>query len=324
MRRRWAALPGITAFPGLTALALSCGGSVATTAMDSGSGGIDAAADQREEVSADGPTIDAIVDAGSTKCDPQKPFGAPSTVLGPNMMQSAFAKVSDDRLQLWYTSSQNGPTDVFHSSRPSTNLPFGPGMLLFASGGSRGAATLTADALTVVYGLGPSLTLSTRANAQTPFQDGQPILASGDSFPHLVPDGSALYHTRAPMMGGPPRLFRSVRAGTFQPSSPVAGLDEIGGWGDISPATTADELAIYFGSTRPGSTGGIDVWVARRASKNAPFGKPTLVAEVSSPDFDLPSWVSPDDCELYWTRFHQNVDGGSPGMPTLLHATRAM
>lgn len=303
-------------------LILSCGGSIATNVVDSGSSGIDASNDNREEVSADAPTIDAIVDAGPAKCDPQKPFGAPSTVLGPNMMQSAFAKVSDDRLQLWYTSSQNGPTDVFHASRPNINLPFGPGMLLFANGGSRAAATLTADGLTVVYGFNADLVLSTRANAQVPFQDGQPILQKGSSFPHLVPDGSALYTSLAPMMGGPPRIVRSARSGTFPPSSPVAGLDDIGMWADLSPTTTADELAIYFGSNRPGSTGFIDVWVARRASKNDPFGKPTFVPEVSSKDLDLPSWISPDDCELYWTKFLQSSDGGAPGLPTLLRATR--
>jgi hypothetical protein len=236
-------------------------------------------------------------------------------------MTSAFAQVSDDRLKLWYASTQNGPIDVFHSSRTNTSMPFGPGMMLFANVGNRATAALTTDGLTIVYGTPMGLKLSTRANVQVPFTDGQPIFQNqlGDTFPHLVPDGSVLYHSRGAMGG--PRILRSLRTGAFQPSSSISGLDAVGMWGDLAPAVTADERTIYFGSNRPGSTGFIDVWVARRSTKNDPFGTATLVPEVSSPDLDVPSWISPDDCELYWTKLLL-VDGGPGGPPTLLHAVR--
>jgi Tol biopolymer transport system component len=44
---------------------------------------------------------------------------------------------------------------------------------------------------------------------------------------------------------------------------------------DLAPHLSSDELALYFASTRPGSMGGEDLWVARRASRHAPWSPPT-------------------------------------------------
>ncbi|MFA6924052.1 MAG: OmpA family protein [Bacteroidales bacterium] len=39
------------------------------------------------------------------------------------------------------------------------------------------------------------------------------------------------------------------------------------------PAITKDELTLYFASNLPGGKGGKDIWIAKRKSKNQPFGK---------------------------------------------------
>lgn len=41
---------------------------------------------------------------------------------------------------------------------------------------------------------------------------------------------------------------------------------------DHDPTVTDDQLSLYFGSTRSGSLGGDDVWVATRNSRTEPFG----------------------------------------------------
>jgi hypothetical protein len=41
---------------------------------------------------------------------------------------------------------------------------------------------------------------------------------------------------------------------------------------DLSPHLSSDGLALYFASTRPGSVGAEDLWVARRSSRHEPFG----------------------------------------------------
>jgi hypothetical protein len=41
---------------------------------------------------------------------------------------------------------------------------------------------------------------------------------------------------------------------------------------DYSPAISRNGRVLYFGSDRPGGFGGIDIWVARRASVRPPLG----------------------------------------------------
>lgn len=53
---------------------------------------------------------------------------------------------------------------------------------------------------------------------------------------------------------------------------------------DGCPAPSKDGLALYMASNRPGGQGGLDIWVARRASADDPFGAPeNLGAPVNTP-----------------------------------------
>jgi WD40 repeat protein len=51
---------------------------------------------------------------------------------------------------------------------------------------------------------------------------------------------------------------------------------------DLAPHLSSDGLALYFASTRPGSVGGEDLWVARRASRHEPFGPAANVAALNT------------------------------------------
>jgi Tol biopolymer transport system component len=44
---------------------------------------------------------------------------------------------------------------------------------------------------------------------------------------------------------------------------------------DLAPHLSSDGLALYFASTRPGSLGGEDLWVSRRASRHDPWSPAT-------------------------------------------------
>src|SRR4051794_14340228 len=82
-----------------------------------------------------------------------------------------------------------------------------------------------------------------------------------------------------------------------RPADSRADADETAGWstptliaelsdpdGADDPSLTADLLEIYFGSHRAGSMGGVaeDIWMAKRASVNVPFGTPVNVADLNS------------------------------------------
>jgi WD40-like Beta Propeller Repeat len=57
---------------------------------------------------------------------------------------------------------------------------------------------------------------------------------------------------------------------------------------DGCPIESPDGGSLFFASTRPGGQGGIDIWVARRASKDAPWGAPeNLPTPVNSASDDF-------------------------------------
>lgn len=48
---------------------------------------------------------------------------------------------------------------------------------------------------------------------------------------------------------------------------------------DGCPIQSPDGLSLYMASNRPGGRGGLDIWVARRAATDAPFGAPENLGE---------------------------------------------
>jgi hypothetical protein len=63
---------------------------------------------------------------------------------------------------------------------------------------------------------------------------------------------------------------------------------------------TSDGNQLYFASDRPGSKGGLDVWVSNRA--NGEWGEPVNVAIVNTPDNEGWPAISPDGMELWFYR----------------------
>lgn len=76
---------------------------------------------------------------------------------------------------------------------------------------------------------------------------------------------------------------------------------ELASDGDDSdnPTLTADMLEIYFTSGRDGGAGDVDVWTARRASVDEPFGVPEPVSIVNTEEFETSPAVSLEGLELW-------------------------
>ncbi len=79
---------------------------------------------------------------------------------------------------------------------------------------------------------------------------------------------------------------------------------------DENPSLTADLLEIYFTSDRDGGAGDYDLYVARRASVEEPFGEPVNVSELSSEEFESSPAVSADGLTLW---FGSDREGGVGG-----------
>jgi len=73
----------------------------------------------------------------------------------------------------------------------------------------------------------------------------------------------------------------------FSDWSPAQKIDEIGGNSselntsalDGCPIQSPDGLSLYVASNRPGGKGGLDIWMATRASTSAPWGAPQNLGE---------------------------------------------
>ena len=64
---------------------------------------------------------------------------------------------------------------------------------------------------------------------------------------------------------------------------------------------SADGLWAFVATTRPGGTGGADIWVAQRPSASASFGAPAPDVAINSPEHEFNPFLSADGLRLYFT-----------------------
>lgn len=88
---------------------------------------------------------------------------------------------------------------------------------------------------------------------------------------------------------------------------------------DLGPAVSKDGLTLFFGSTRPTAPGDttldFNIWVSRRASRDAPWEAPVLLG-INTPVIDNIPSLSRDE---HWLFFNSNrpVHRGRPADPVL-------
>jgi Tol biopolymer transport system component len=79
---------------------------------------------------------------------------------------------------------------------------------------------------------------------------------------------------------------------------------------DFEPCLSADELTLYFSSTRDGGVGGKDIWLAVRPDVASPFGEPTNVPELNTVHADGEAAISADDLTIYLSSQRPGAVGG--------------
>ncbi len=83
------------------------------------------------------------------------------------------------------------------------------------------------------------------------------------------------------------------------------------GGGEGSPDVSADGLELYFNSDRPGGFGNADIWVSKRATKDAPWGPAeNLGPVVNTAAAEISPCISTDGLELYFSDYRANRAGG--------------
>ncbi len=93
---------------------------------------------------------------------------------------------------------------------------------------------------------------------------------------------------------------------------------------DFGANVSPDGLELYFTSNRPGGYGGYDLWVAKRATVNDPWGTPVnLGPEINRPADDNSARVSPDGLLLFLASRRAGGYGSSVGPHDIYMARRA-
>ncbi|MHC4517188.1 MAG: LamG-like jellyroll fold domain-containing protein [Planctomycetota bacterium] len=135
-----------------------------------------------------------------------------------------------------------------------------------------------------------------------------------DQRASISSDGLELYfHSERHGGLGDHDLYLTTRSALDEPwgepvnlGPPVNTSDREGG-----PRLSADDLSLLFHSNRPGGSGGTDLHIATRPSKNDAWGVPAnLGPTVNSSANDAGASISADGVELY---FHSSRSGGLGG-----------
>lgn len=106
--------------------------------------------------------------------------------------------------------------------------------------------------------------------------------------PSLTADLLELYFT-SERTAVPAEIFVAKRARRDAPFGEPELVVELNAPGvETSPAVSADGLSIWLASDRAGGLGDLDIWRATRAARDARWGAPEHVAELSSPYKDIP------------------------------------
>lgn len=271
----------------------------------------------------------------SAACDSAQPFGAPRFVEGlsdPTSRLVGGLRLSPDGLTAYYDAnpvdgalSSAASFDLFVGERASTSSVFvlvpgtmGPGINTSADETS---PTVSGDGLLLIFqraftGQPAHLFYATRASTRAPFAYGGPLPAvndpsSSDARPFLRQDGQALYFDSNRGGAGSRAVYRAAWTGTSF-GAPVL-VDLAGLSNPWSPVVSSDELTLYVVTVLPAPqpAGATQVWRMSRASVESPFSSAVLLTSIGGVLGSVPTFVSPDDCALYFSSYQAapNADG---------------
>jgi len=248
-------------------------------------------------------------DTPAPTCDVSHPFGTPVPVPGLNATgNDAGARLMPDELTVYFQSDRSGDRDIYMATRATRTAAFGTPQLVGGvnSVGSDAWPSPTGDGLMLFFETmrtGPNqVFVATRNTILAQFSGAAGVVNVSQGVesgqPYVIPSGRALYL----FIGAD--LFRAELGANAQFETPVAVSTINTPSVEYFATPTGDELTLYFASNRTDAPakGNFDIWMARRASSTAAFDPPVNVQELNTANEEFPSWISPDNCRLYFSR----------------------
>lgn len=322
-------------------LAWACGGDDSTpvTPADAGTDAADADASQDAGV-ADVvyPDVQPLPDIdGGPMCDPGKAFGAPTAIAELDTTGTEGSiRLSADQLTAYFASARPGGVggvDLWIATRADAGAPFGnfQNLAPLNSTATDTHATVTADGLTLYFETlrgqpNQAVYESQRASTAAPFASPLSLPGFGGfavvTDPYVRADGQVLY-VSAGLTLADLDIYRLVMSGgSF--GEPVSVGELNGQANEELPAITPNDRVLYMASTRVDSMakGGYDIWLSVRSTINDPWSSPQTVPELNTNDDDLPDYISPDACTIYFHR--TTVSSDASITKTLYVASKSM
>jgi hypothetical protein len=306
----WAGLLGVAACGGVDAVPAS--GAAGMTATQAGSGGsagssagsIDSA--QGGTTAAAGESAGGMANAGVAGsasgggCRSDQPFGMPHALAELNTDERELgARLTSDELTIVYACTpENSPgmgfTQICLAKRKKRSDPFAAPKIVTDSLGD--VPWISDDTLTLLFEHrqgGESVYLAQREDPAAVFDvmsivlepqnHGDPYVVGGQNG-HIYASGAAGLEM-APLK-------------EWQASEPGVILGDSGA---VRPVPSQDELTLYYGKKVMSETARqVEIWVTQRASAQEPFDDGAAVSVLNTADYNYPSWISPDQCRLYF------------------------
>ena len=261
------------------------------------------------------------------RCDPAQPFGPPAPVIGINSDQDeAAARLSADETTIYFSRRATTVWDLWRATRDAADGPFGTPELLTTvnSVSSDVWPSVSEDGLTLYFEADRTtpgtyhIWRSTRASTSVPFGPPQPRpeLMDNDVEP-LLANAGALYFASSVRGGlGASEILWAPVSETGSIGAPallVGGVNTAEA--EDSPAITADERVLFFRRILMGES---DIYMASRSTATDGFGPSSPVPGLAEAGVgEVPTWVSPDGCHLY---YHTSAAGGSGGVDVWMAA----
>jgi hypothetical protein len=254
------------------------------------------------------------------RCDPKKPFGAPSVLTElDGSAETKRAIMTRDELEIFYLRGSSAPFDVRHATRAKRTDPWGEPTTEVLSPTASELGSLVLDGLKLYYWSvdtsGSTLT-TTAVFATRPkigaggFSPGTKLAGVDRSVTADENDDAIYWAVNEVIDGSGNELLHrgNLQGATVVGDSKLADVHFFPSLDD-HPVVAGSDLVLYFASTRADDNlGAGDIWRATRASKAEAFANPLNVKEINSTTVDLPSWVSDDDCVILLDRSrHINI-----------------
>jgi len=208
------------------------------------------------------------------------PFGAPQRLADAPQTDYWAPALSDDGLTLFLAATTaSTPEHIYFTTRLSLSTPF--------------------------------LSVQVLPNVNSAATEGGPI----ESF-----DGLALYFYSTRPGVGDRDIWRATRQTRNADFAAAALVNNVNSNGLDQPSwVSADQLVLFFSSSRAGGAGREDLWVARRTSLTTDFLAPVPVAEINTAAHEGRATLTSDEISII---FPTDRAGGQGGID-LWSATRA-